>query len=207
VTQPVLVSGKDGWHGIVHSWPGGKDRLPEDAREVTIRLDNGEKLNVPGSLLLSQPDGTYYVPLSAQEIRGTVSFSTGGEPIIIPVIHEELEISKRTVETGAGVRIRKIPHEEEQTVDLALIDEQVEVERIAVDRAVDSPVPVRHVGDTIIVPVLREVLVVEKQLRLVEELHIRKKRTERHQPQTVTLRKEEAIVERLGEDSGESRGE
>ena len=81
------------------------------------------------------------------------------------------------------------------------------MERVAVDRAVDSPVPVRHVGDTIIVPVLREVLVVEKQLRLVEELHIRKKRTERHQAQTVTLRKEEATVERLGEDSGEPRGE
>jgi stress response protein YsnF len=88
-----------------------------------------------------------------------------------------------------------------------LIDEQVEVERVAVDRAVDSPVPVRHVGDTIIVPVLQEVLVVEKQLRLVEELHIRKKRSERRQPQTVTLRKEEATVERLDGDSREPRGE
>jgi uncharacterized protein (TIGR02271 family) len=207
VAKPVLVSGKDGWRGIVHSQTGGAGRKAGDARAVTIRLDNGEKLEVPGSLLLTQPDGSYYVPLSTQEIRGTISFSTGGEPLVIPVIHEELEIGKRAVPTGGGVRVRKIPREEEQVVDLPLIDEQVEVERVAVDRAVDSPVPVRHVGDTIIVPVLQEVLVVEKQLRLVEELHIRKKRSERRQPQTVTLRKEEATVERLDGDSREPRGE
>jgi len=47
------------------------------------------------------------------------------------------------------------------------------------------------------VPVVEEVLVVQKQLRLVEELHIRKSRTEKHAPQTVVLRKEEATVERL----------
>jgi stress response protein YsnF len=49
-----------------------------------------------------------------------------------------------------------------------------------------------------IVPVIEEVLVVQKQLRLIEELHIRKSRTERHEPQTVTLRKEEVTVEQLG---------
>jgi len=162
-------------------------------------LDTGEKLVVPGSLLLSQPDGTYYVPLAAREIDGKTASPApaNGEPLVIPVIHEELEIGKRTVRTGSGVRIRKTVRQEEQTVDLALMDEQVEVERVPVGRIVDSPVAVRHVGDTIIVPVMQEVLVVQKQLRLVEELHIRKKRTTRQSPQTVQLRKEEATVERL----------
>ena len=51
-------------------------------------------------------------------------------------------------------------------------------------------------------PVMQEVLVVRKQLRLIEELHIRKTRTERREPRTILLRKEEATVERL-EDSRE----
>src|SRR5206468_11053851 len=80
--------------------------------------------------------------------------------MVIPVIHEEIEVSKRKVETGAGVRINKSAREEERTVDLPLVEERVEVERVPIDKAVDGPVAVRHVGDTIIVPVVEEVLVV-----------------------------------------------
>jgi stress response protein YsnF len=56
---------------------------------------------------------------------------------------------------------------------------------------------------------VEEVIVVQKQLRLVEELHIRKTRTEQRDPQTVVLRKEEAVVERLPgsrENHGENQG-
>jgi uncharacterized protein (TIGR02271 family) len=213
VAQPVLVHGKDGWRGIVHSWSRGSD-------EVTLRLDSGEKLIVPASALAERPDGSYYAALSLDEIRGAVAPSPAppaaavptprtppAPPVapplvdrtqqVIPIIHEELEIGKRKVDTGSGVRIHKSAREEEQTVDVARVEERVEVERVPIDRAVDGPVPVRHVGDTIIVPVVEEVLVVQKQLRLVEELHIRKTRTETHEPQTVRLRKEEATVERL----------
>jgi len=223
VAQPVAVEGKDGWSGIIHSWARGSD-------EITLRLDSGEKLILPASLLTTRPDGSYYAPLSLDEIRAgvgraaapavaapvpvpdTVSRgvaaaaapqSVESRPMVIPVIHEELEVGTRKVETG-GVRIHKSAREEEQTVDVPLVEEHVEVQRVPVDRAVDGPVAVRHVGDTIIVPVVEEVLVVQKQLRLVEELHIRKTRTERHAPQTVVLRKEEATVERLEGDSRES---
>jgi stress response protein YsnF len=47
---------------------------------------------------------------------------------------------------------------------------------------------------------MKEVLVVEKQLMLMEEVHVRKTRTETHRPQSVTLRKEEVHVERLAGD-------
>jgi uncharacterized protein (TIGR02271 family) len=217
VAQPVRVTGKDGWSGIVHSWS-------DKSGEVAIRLDRGGKLILPTSTLTEQPDGSYYAPLSLEEIdRAADSPAKQSEadvppvepeaapvetspeeaaPIVIPIIHEELEIGKRKVDTG-GVRIHKSVHEEERTVDVPLIEEHVQVERVRIDKAVEGPVPVRHVGDTIVVPVLEEVLVVQKQLRLVEELHIRKTRTEKHQPQTVTLRKEEATMERL---EGEPRG-
>jgi len=83
----------------------------------------------------------------------------------------------------------------EQIVDVAVVEERVEVERVPVDRAVDGPVAVRYDGDTIIVPVTEEVLIVQKQLRLVEEVHIRRVRVEKHDPQRVMLRRDEVRVE------------
>jgi stress response protein YsnF len=61
-------------------------------------------------------------------------------------------------------------------------------------------VPVRHVGNTMIISLLEEVLVVEKRLMLKEELHITKGEVETYKPQRVTLRTEEAVVERVGDD-------
>ena len=55
----------------------------------------------------------------------------------------------------------------------------------------------RQEGDTLIVPVLEEVLVVEKRLLLKEEVRITRTRTEVHSPQAVTLRSEEAVIEEI----------
>ena len=86
--------------------------------------------------------------------------------------------------------------ERTEVVDLPLTREEVSVERVAVNRVVDGPVETRREGDTWIVPVLEEVLVVEKRLMLREEVRITTRRTEVAEPQTVTLRREEAVVER-----------
>ncbi len=48
-----------------------------------------------------------------------------------------------------------------------------------------------------IVPLHKEVLVVEKRLAVAEELHITKKQTKTQRPETVTLRSQEAVVERI----------
>ena len=66
-----------------------------------------------------------------------------------------------------------------------------------IQRVVDAPLPVREEHGTLIVPVLEEVLVVEKRLMLKEEIHIRTHRVETRQPQQVTLRREEVSVERV----------
>ncbi|MCU0893405.1 MAG: YsnF/AvaK domain-containing protein [Rhodospirillales bacterium] len=55
----------------------------------------------------------------------------------------------------------------------------------------------RQEGDTTIIPVFEEVVVVEKRLKLVEEVRLTKRQTIRHEPQTITLRRQEAVVERL----------
>ena len=49
-----------------------------------------------------------------------------------------------------------------------------------------------------IIPILEEVLVVEKRLVLKEELHIRRSVTREDIEVPITLRKQRAMVERLG---------
>ena len=61
----------------------------------------------------------------------------------------------------------------------------------------EGPIPVREENGTTIISVVEEVLVVEKRWMLREEIHIRKRRTETHQPQQITLRSEDVQVERI----------
>jgi len=123
-------------------------------------------------------------------------FERGDGQIILPVIEETLDVQKREVETGR-VRITKKVHEREGIVDEPLMEEEVSVTRVDINRVVEGPVLVRHEGDTMIIPLLEEVLVMEKRLMLKAELHITKRQLETHKPQTITLRNEEAIIERI----------
>jgi hypothetical protein len=55
----------------------------------------------------------------------------------------------------------------------------------------------RQEGDTTIVTLVEEVVVVEKRLRAIEEVRITKRQDVEPSVQTVTLRREEAVIERL----------
>ncbi len=120
---------------------------------------------------------------------------SAGSAVNIPIAREELDVSKKTVKTGT-VRVRKIVREHEELVDLPLLREEVEVKRVSINRVIDGPVAARYEGELLILPVLEEVLVVQKQWVLKEELHISKRTVETHSPQSVTLRSEEAIVDK-----------
>jgi uncharacterized protein (TIGR02271 family) len=124
---------------------------------------------------------------------------------VMTVIEERLDVSKRLVESGGAVRLRKIVHEEIVTVDQPLTTEVVEVERIAMDRPVDEVVAVRYEGDVMIVPVVEERLVTRKQLVLVAELRVTRRLRPQQASQEVTVRREEVIAERLDPISGEWR--
>lgn len=126
-----------------------------------------------------------------------------GVAVTIPVHQEELQVGTRTVDTGRGVRVSKSVTERPVQVDEILQRDEVEVTRVAVDRMVASgeAPESRYEGDTLIVPILEEVLVVERRMRIKEELHITKvKREERHS-ETVILKSEEVSVERFDEAS------
>jgi stress response protein YsnF len=121
-------------------------------------------------------------------------------PTVIPISEEELSVCKREVTSGR-IRIRTVTDAVETMVRQELESETVEVTRVAIGKVVDTIPAVRDAGDgVLIVPVIEEILVVEKKLVLKEELHIRR-RTETETVETpVTLRKQRAVVERLDGD-------
>ncbi len=113
-------------------------------------------------------------------------------------MEERLQIDKIEVDLG-GYRIAKRIETRDQTIDELLCNHRVEIERRPIGLQLpgkDAP-EARYEGDTLIVPVVEEVLVTEKRLVLVEEVRITRVRGTYRKPQTVSLRKEEIFVERL----------
>ena len=125
--------------------------------------------------------------------------SDGGE-VVIPLVAEMLTVGKREVETGR-VRFSTTVTERVETVDEPLSRTEVEVRRVPMGRFVDAAPAVRYEGDTMIVSIMEEVLVVEKRLRVKEEVYIVQKREEYRSPQQVTLRTETLSEERLPADA------
>jgi stress response protein YsnF len=70
------------------------------------------------------------------------------------------------------VRIIKLVREREVVVAVPRVHEDVTVDRVTLNRMVDAPVAVRQEGDTLIIPLLEEGVVMEKRLRAKEELRI-----------------------------------
>ena len=189
------VQDKDGVWGTVVS---GSPHLSSNAAQVVVQTESGQQFLVPTDLLVPQPDGSYALPrrLAELEHAGSEPRVHQDEPIVVPVLVEELEVQKRVVETGK-VRITKVVHERETLVDEPLLRDNVAISRVPMQRVVEGPMPVREENGTTIISVVEEVLVVEKRWMLREEIHIRKQRTETHQPQRITLRSEDVQVERV----------
>ncbi|GAB2556966.1 YsnF/AvaK domain-containing protein [Spirosoma aerophilum] len=114
----------------------------------------------------------------------------------IPVIEEQIQIDKNIVETGV-VRISKRVHEDREVIDLPGSREEITVERVAINQFVETPPSVRYEGDTMIIPVLEEVVITQKKLLLVEEVHVIKRKVQENESQEVVLRKEEVVIERV----------
>ncbi len=142
-----------------------------------------------------------------EETVNSISQMEDVRELIVPVIREELEVHKELRRTGT-VRILKTIRELDELVTESLASEAVDVERVPMDLLVEAPPPIRTEGNVTIVPVVKEVLVVTKQLRVVEELRITKRQSISDYRENVTLRAEEVVVERVNpEDLGSETNE
>ena len=115
---------------------------------------------------------------------------------VIRLHAERATVARRKVETGK-VRVRLETKSYDEVVDEVLTQEHVEVERVVVGRFVDVAPGIREEGDTTVISVVEEVLVVERRLVLKEEIHLRRVQTTARHQETVALREQEAVIERL----------
>jgi uncharacterized protein (TIGR02271 family) len=182
---------------VVVGQSGERYRLLQRSNEAgvdTLLLgrEDGAQITLPLSDLSRQGGGTWLLTDAVRDARG----------LVIPVVEEQLEVGKQLVETGK-VRISKFVEAREVVVDEPLRREKVNVEHVPINQVVSGDVPqVREEGDVTVIPILEERVVTRTELVLVEEVRIRRERSEYHDPQTVTLRKEVVNVERL-EGSGD----
>lgn len=113
----------------------------------------------------------------------------------IPVVEERATIEKQVIPT-ARVRITsRVEHHLEMLRD-ELVAQTVDVERVAVNREVDTPPDIRSEGDVLIIPVIEQRLVVEKRWVITEELHVRRREHSETVEIPVELRSTHVSVER-----------
>lgn len=153
-----------------------------------VRLGDDVLVVLPARMLQRQADGTLQIPLTAAELM-----AAAGREAVIPVVEESLSVSKRERETGRVV-VHVTPHVREEHVDVELAEEHIEIERVSINEFVPGPVSVRQEGDVTVVPVVEEVLVVEKRLMLREEIRLTRRRQTRRHAEKIPLRAEQARV-------------
>lgn len=118
------------------------------------------------------------------------------QDVVIPIISEELHADAVPVATG-GIRVTKRVESHDEIVEQALRKSHVDVKRVKTKRVVDGPQPAKRVGNTLIIPVVSEVLQIQKQWVVTEEIHITETEGQETVQNRVTLNREEAEIERI----------
>ncbi len=125
---------------------------------------------------------------------------SGRDEVVLPLA-EESAVVERLRREGGRVRVHLRTETLPTEVTETLRGERVEVSRVAVNRTLDAgepaPAPRQDADGTWIIPVLEEVLVVERRLLLREEIHLTRHATQEDFRDTVELRRQVAEVERL----------
>jgi uncharacterized protein (TIGR02271 family) len=120
-------------------------------------------------------------------------------PRVLPIIEERAVVHRELVETGR-VRLTRRVHETDEEISVPVQHDEVDVERVPINQTLPAgaiPPATRYEGDVLIIPVVREVAVVETRLLVVEELRVTKRQVTTQHTEPVHLRREELIVERL----------
>lgn len=189
-SRPIEIWGRDGVLGVIDP-----SIQPNDEVEVLIRLNDGKLIQVPADLIVPQEDGSYYLPMSQDQFNVQEPAAGAQTLMVIPVMVEQLEVDRKRITRGR-VRVHKKVTEREEVVDESGFHEEVIVDRVPINQVVETAPQVHYEGNILVIPILEEVLVVEKRLVFKEEVRIRKQRTEMRNPQHVTLRSEDVEIER-----------
>lgn len=118
--------------------------------------------------------------------------------VVVPVVQEQVHVDALPVVTG-GVRVTKHVETENQLIEQQLRTSHADVKRVKTNRVVDGPQPTQRLGNTLIIPVVSEVIYVEKRWVVTEEIHITQREEVETVQQTVPVNYETVRIERLDE--------
>lgn len=117
-----------------------------------------------------------------------------GNSEVKEVLEEQLVVNKKKVNTGKVILEKKV-YEDEVPYETSGFQEKADINVKKIGRIVAKPGPsIREEGDTTIFSVYREELV--KQVVLVEEIHVTKKRTSQSYKGSKILKREEVKIKR-----------
>jgi uncharacterized protein (TIGR02271 family) len=120
--------------------------------------------------------------------------------VVVPLIEEELKVNKSWAQAGEVV-LRKVVSTSTEEVPVELGYEEVQVDRVAVNRELgegETAGP-RQDGDVWVIPVVREELVVLKRRVVTEEIRVTKHRATREETIREEVRREDLKVETAGD--------
>ncbi len=116
------------------------------------------------------------------------------DEIRVPLLEEKVEFGTREVDLGE-IRVHKTVEETEEVRRGPLNREVVQIERVKVNRPIADPEERRQEGDWLVIPIMEEIFIVQKQLMVTEEIRIRKHLvTDEHEVREV-VRRERATIE------------
>jgi len=120
---------------------------------------------------------------------------TSDKTVVIPLHFERAVAEKRRRVTGR-VSVSTVLREHEELVEQTLASESVAIERVPCGRCIDRVPPVREEGDTVIIPVVEEVLTLERRLVLKEEVRVRRVHALKQHRERVRLKVQDVVVTR-----------
>ncbi|MDB5415796.1 MAG: hypothetical protein JWR10_4131 [Rubritepida sp.] len=120
----------------------------------------------------------------------------GAAESVIPITEETVTVAKRVTETGR-VKVTLATEVMEQLVRETLLTRHAEIERRSINKEISAAPEIRREGEYLIVPVVEEVLVVEKRLFLKEEIRLRLVESQETVELPVERRVQTATLDRL----------
>lgn len=113
----------------------------------------------------------------------------------IPIVEEDAHLLKRSVATE-HVSVTTSFDEEQVTFRDRVLRGHVDITHVAKDEEVAEAPPIRTEGETTVIPIVEERLVIEKRLFLVEELHLRRVTSTEDIEVPATLRRTQVTIDR-----------
>lgn len=192
------VFATDGEVGTVHEVIAGDDGRPAS---IVVACTDGQSVEVPLPTVTSAAGGEVRLAISRQALHDGMTSPQGYDITRLSVHEEVLEATTAPVQRGTVRVVRRV-----ETAPVSEVvqtwQEVVDVERVPVNREIDvAPEPWMD-GDTIVIPVVEEVVVTETRLVLREEVRVKRRRVAEPVTIEAEVRREhvEVIQEALASD-------